>query len=108
MKANDRHEWTWWRYRLKQYGNLLHQIDLALDREDIEMLDDASIVDGCRLRGLDVTGLQREEMLEYLREWVWISKSLEDFTNMTALLLHLPILIGYNHKNRKWDADVVV
>ena len=55
----------------------------------------------CHLRGLNVKEQDQAVMLKYLTEWLAVTSKL-DYTSM-SMLLHLPILLGYNHGSRIWD-----
>jgi hypothetical protein len=105
MKANGRYNWLWWRHSLREYSNLLREMDKAISRENLEVIGDAELSACCGLRGLSVQGLGRSEMMEYLDKWVRISVQIDE--SSSSLLLHLPMLLGYNHKTRHWDASSV-
>jgi len=104
MRSNGRYNRLWWRYNLREFANLLREIDRALVREALETLSDEDLQRSCGQRGLNVGGLQRTEMLEYLGAWTRISVQLDADS---SLLLHLPVLLGYNHKTRHCDANSV-
>merc|ERR1719270_2436159 len=90
------------RFRLQQYANLVHQIDLAILREGgPEKLSLEDLRRACHLRGLNVQDQDKAVMLKYLTEWLTVTTKLDN-TSM-SLLLHLPILLGYNHSSRIWD-----
>ncbi len=87
------------RKRLPEYGNLLLQIDLALVREGgpgVLSIDELGTA--CFRRGLNTDGLSRSEMEEYLSDWLAISSKLNK--HYLSLILHLPILLGFNKKTR--------
>ena len=106
LKAHGITDKTWWRHRLQQHGNLVNQIDRAISREEILSLTELELRSCCLTRGLNPNELDRTEMMEYLRDWVEISLHLDH--NSISLLLHLPIFLGYNHKNRYWDTNSIM
>ncbi len=88
-----------WRFKLAQYGNLLLQIDRALAREGgPRSLSDLELNKACFRRGLNSTDLSREDMEEYLCKWLEVSSVLDH--KSASLLLHLPVLLGYNKTTR--------
>ena len=90
------------RFRLQQHANLLNQIDLAILREGgPETMSLEELKQSCHLRGLNVDGLEPEDMVKYIEHWVEMSSKLT--TNTMSLLLHAPVLLGYNHKSRIWS-----
>jgi len=90
------------RFRLQQHANLVHQIDLAIVREGgPDLLSLEELRRACHLRGLNVKDQDQAVMLKYLTEWLTVTSKL-DYTSM-SMLLHLPILLGYNHGSRIWD-----
>ena len=90
------------RFRLQQHANLVHQIDLAIIREGgPNLLSLEELRRACHLRGLNVKDQDQAVMLKYLTEWLTVTSKL-DYTSM-SMLLHLPILLGYNHGSRIWD-----
>ena len=94
------------RFRLQQYSNMIHQIDLALIREGgPEFQQSQDLKKSSHLRGLNVKDQTEESMTSYLNAWLQISSKLDVHT--MSLLLHLPILIGYNHASRIWDKKSV-
>ena len=105
MVCHGLKDWFWWRDKLRQHGNLINQIDKSIAREDIATLEDEELRKCCYMRGLNAGPLNRSEMLNYLQEWVEISVQLDQ--KSVSLLLHLPILLGYNHKSRIWDTETV-
>ena len=86
-------------------ANLLMEIDRALVRETMEALSQEELLRNCSQRGLNVEGLNRLDMLEYLGAWTRISGQLD--AGSASLLLHLPVLLGYNHRTRHCDSSSV-
>ena len=105
MRTNGRYNRLWWRYDLREHANLLMEIDRAVVRENMEALSHEELQRSCSQRGLNVHGLDRSEMLEYLGAWTRISGQLD--AGSASLLLHLPVLLGYNHRTRHCDSTSV-
>ena len=109
LKTHGLRGLTLWfpRFRLQQHANLMNQIDLAICREggpEALSVDDLKL--SCHIRGLNVDGLSDEDMVDYLKQWLEVSSNLSPQT--MSLLLHAPILLGYNHKNRlveSWSVE---
>lgn len=90
------------RFRLQQYANLVHQIDLAILREGgAEALSLKDLRRACHLRGLNVKDQDEDVLHQYLRHWIAVTSKLD--SDSMSLLLHLPVLLGYNHTSRIWD-----
>ncbi|KAG4079683.1 hypothetical protein HA402_009069 [Bradysia odoriphaga] len=84
--------------RLAKHAFVIHHIDLAILREGgVHNLPQDVLIHACRARGLNPTNLSTDMMVDWLKQWVDISTKI-DGTNI-SLLLHLPILIGYNSPN---------
>lgn len=84
--------------RLAKHAFVIHHIDLAILREGgVHNLPQDVLIHACRERGLNPTNLSTDMMVDWLKKWIDISVKI-DGTN-TSLLLHLPILIGYNSPN---------
>ena len=66
-----------------------------------EFLAGQDLKKSSHLRGLNVKDQEPEALVTYLEEWLNVSGKLD--TNQMSLLLHLPILLGYNHSSRIWD-----
>ena len=96
-------DWLMPHKKLKRISRLISSIDKALDREGIDLLDAKDLRRVCNLRGLNVDHLGKENMVEYLLKWNIVSCSLTE--EQLSLLLHLPILLGYNHQNRFWSQE---
>lgn len=76
-------------------------MDLAIKREGgVHNMTTEALRKSCFIRGLNPTNLTNDKMINWLEEWVKVSLFV-DGTNI-SLLLHLPILIGYNHPNN-WE-----
>ncbi|KAH8380232.1 hypothetical protein KR009_009582, partial [Drosophila setifemur] len=84
------------RHRLHEHAFLVHYMDQAITREGgVHNLPLGALRYSCYLRGLNPTSLTNEEMIEWLRNWVKVSTSIQG--EHITLFLHLPILLGYNH-----------
>ncbi|KAH8415571.1 hypothetical protein KR222_005479 [Zaprionus bogoriensis] len=86
------------RHRLHEHAFLVHYMDLCITREGgVHNLSWEALRYSCYLRGLNPNKLTKEEMVEWLRNWVKVSTSIQG--EHITLFLHLPILLGYNHPN---------
>ena len=107
MLINGVNDLLYWRFKLQQHGNLTHEVDRAVEREGGVLGLDADALDRvCSARGLNVDEVDTEGKREYLEEWIRVSLRLD--ARSVSLLLHLPILLGYNQKNRYWDEESLV
>ena len=90
------------RFRLQQHANIVHQIDLAITREGgpckLSLYD---LRKACHLRGLNVEDQEEAVLIKYLKDWLTTTRKLD--ANSMSFLLHLPVLLGYNHSSRIWD-----
>ena len=105
MKINGvRGSLLWFpRFRLQQYANLVHEIDGAILREEFHMEHSMELARACNLRGLNVASQSDDQLYEYLEKWIEITDKLTIYE--MSMLLHLPILLGYNHASRIWDGS---
>ena len=87
------------RFRILQHANMIHAIDKAIAREGA--LDEMQLFRACHLRGLNIKDQSKQDLIEYLHSWLEVSEKLD--IGAMSMLLHLPILIGYNHPSRIWD-----
>lgn len=102
MKVHGLRDFFWWRHKLTQYANLLRHVDLAILREGgVGYMGDEDMREVCLWRGLNAQEMPRSDMRQYLECWIDVSEQLQP--GMQSLLLHLPILLGYNHPSRHWD-----
>ncbi|XP_052872736.1 LOW QUALITY PROTEIN: LETM1 domain-containing protein 1 [Anopheles cruzii] len=86
------------RFRLSERTYIVHHMDMAIKREGgVHNMPVESLKHACFLRGLNATNLSTESMVEWLQEWVQVSLVVNE--DSISLLLHLPILLTYNHTN---------
>lgn len=86
------------RTRLARHAFIIHHMDLAIRREGgVHNMPPESLQKACYIRGLNAKEMTNEAMVEWLTQWVEVSLPV-DGTNI-SMLLHLPILISYNHPN---------
>ncbi|XP_055870658.1 LETM1 domain-containing protein 1-like [Biomphalaria glabrata] len=71
----------------------LHYIDTAMAREGTSSMTDEELNRACCWRGLNPSGLQRQEKIHYLENWMQISGIIHE--KSISLLLHLPVLLSY-------------
>ena len=108
LKVHCVRGWSLWypRFRLQQYANMVQQIDLAITREGGSTALAVPDLTKCsHLRGLNVQDQDTTAMVEYVEEWMAVTSALN--SDSLSLLLHLPILLGYNHSSRIWDKSSV-
>ena len=73
-------------------------MDLAIKREGgVHNMPIDSLHHACFMRGLNSAEMSVEQIVEWLK--LWVSISMETTGDNISLLLHLPILITYNHPN---------
>ncbi|KAK9878361.1 hypothetical protein WA026_021672 [Henosepilachna vigintioctopunctata] len=83
------------RSRLANKALILKEMDLAILREGgVHNLPLESLRMSCYIRGLDPTNMIQEDMICWLKKWIQISKTID--RSSASLLLHCPILLGYN------------
>jgi len=85
------------RRRLKDRAEMLHVMDMALMKEGVFNMKPDEMKAACFLRGLNATNMTSEECMEYIQQWLSISSSIGPHSY--SLLLHLPVLLSYNHEN---------
>lgn len=84
--------------RLSEYVYTMHTMDQAIMNEGgVHNMPTEGLRYSCYLRGLNPANLRNEELIEFLREWIKISRQIG--TENVSLYLHLPILLSYNHPN---------
>jgi len=83
--------------KLRLFSNMMLEIDKALARGD-GPLDLDELRSQCHARGLNVRTSSTERMRTYLDQWLEVSLQLKP--HQASLLLHLPILLGYNFRDK--------
>ncbi|XP_076065674.1 LETM1 domain-containing protein 1 [Oratosquilla oratoria] len=83
------------RQTLLDHAKFMYNMDLALTREGIHSLTQEKLKRHLFIRGLNPTNMSTEAMQAYLKDWLLISSHVDKST--LSLLLHLPILLAYNH-----------
>lgn len=87
------------RSRLTYRVNCIHLMDRAIVREGgVQNMSIDALRNSCFIRGLNAANMSNEDLTQWLQSWVDVSITAVDRTNF-LLLLHLPILLGYNHPN---------
>ncbi|KAJ8932591.1 hypothetical protein NQ318_023373 [Aromia moschata] len=70
-------------------------MDKAIMREGgVHNLPVEAMRNCCYIRGLNPAALNNEEMVEWLENWIKVSSQVDK--HCYSLLLHAPILLGYN------------
>ncbi|KAK2141191.1 hypothetical protein LSH36_1143g00033 [Paralvinella palmiformis] len=99
---------TLYQSRFKNDAILLHNIDLALIREGLNMLSMEQLKSSCFYRGFNAEGQTEAELKTFLKQWLQLSQELDE--KSLSLLLHAPVLLSYNKpSNRKYlihDIDI--
>ncbi|XP_045128878.1 LETM1 domain-containing protein 1-like isoform X2 [Portunus trituberculatus] len=94
LRLHGRSVWLWRRQRLKDHARILHCMDAAISKEGL----DSFTLDNLRamliFRGLNPTNMSTDAMLEFLQNWLKVSKEVD--ASCYSLLLHLPIFLAYN------------
>ncbi|KAJ8974215.1 hypothetical protein NQ317_018138, partial [Molorchus minor] len=95
VKMHDVHRGWFRRTRLADKAFLLKQMDKAIMREGgVHNLPVDAMRRCCSIRGLNPATLKNEEMIEWLEKWITVSNQVDK--ECYSLLLHAPILLGYN------------
>lgn len=83
------------RNRLYDRAHLIKLMDLAIIREGgVEILSQDEIKWNSFFRGLNPIDMSNNQILVWLRTWLAISQKID--YNSYSLLLHCPILLGFN------------
>ncbi|XP_059160933.1 LETM1 domain-containing protein 1-like [Physella acuta] len=83
------------RKKLIKDALFLHFIDKAMQREGIDIMEEEELDKACYWRGLNPSGLSKQEKAQYLNKWIDISGHIHE--KSISLLLHLPVLLSYCH-----------
>lgn len=72
------------------------EMDKAIVREGgVDSLNTETLRYACHIRGLNGSHLTNQEMKNWLNKWLAISENVDK--SSYSLLLHSPVLLGYNH-----------
>ncbi|XP_023013478.1 LETM1 domain-containing protein 1 isoform X2 [Leptinotarsa decemlineata] len=100
LKMHDMHTGWFRRSRLAEKAFILKEMDKAIMREGgVHNLPIEAMRKSCYIRGLNPTTLSKEEMIKWLTDWIQLSSHIDK--ECYSLLLHAPILLGYN-KPSNW------
>ncbi|KAK6627365.1 hypothetical protein RUM44_009842 [Polyplax serrata] len=81
--------------RLEQRANLIQLMDAAILAEGgFKVLSQDEITWNCFFRGLNPVNMRNDEIFNWLSMWLTISQQVDK--DCYSLLLHCPILLGYN------------
>lgn len=76
----------------------MHHVDMAIKREGgARNLPTENLRDSCFTRGLNASNMSNDELIKFLDDWIEVSSFINE--DNFSLLLHLPILLAYNHPN---------
>jgi hypothetical protein len=64
------------------------------DHTDLHSIFSIVVSQACFLRGLNPVTMKMEDMVHWLTQWISVSEAVD--TTSLSLLLHCPILLGYN------------
>lgn len=85
----------WRRRKLAERALWIHGMDKAIIREGgPRSLSYEELRVACFIRGLNPVNMKTEDIVEWLTDWVAVSQKIEN--SSLSLLLHCPILLGYN------------
>jgi len=83
------------RPRLWNFIGFIREMDLAIIREGgPQKLNQDQLRQACFMRGLNPVGMTRDEMLNWINNWLFIARNVEG--SSLSLLLHCPLFLGYN------------
>ncbi|KAK7863709.1 hypothetical protein R5R35_003095 [Gryllus longicercus] len=83
------------RKRLADRAQMIHCMDQAIIREGgPESMTYEELRLACFIRGLNPANMKTEDIVEWLQDWLTVSQEVDK--NSWSLLLHCPILLGYN------------
>ncbi|KAJ8922143.1 hypothetical protein NQ315_004078 [Exocentrus adspersus] len=95
LKIHDLHRGWFRRTRLADRAFILIQMDKAIMREGgVHNLPVDALRKACFIRGLNPANLKNEEMITWLTDWMKVSSKVDK--HCYSLLLHSPVLLGYN------------
>ncbi|CAB3389104.1 Hypothetical predicted protein [Cloeon dipterum] len=82
------------RWRLRERAKLLREMDFMITEEGVTSMSNDEMRYACFLRGLNPVNVKTDELVLWLHKWTLISNNTDD--EHLSLILHLPILLGYN------------
>lgn len=73
-------------------------MDKAIVREGgVHNMPADALRKSCFMRGLNAANMSNEDLVQWLQSWVQVSMEIDQINFI--LLMHLPILLAYNHPN---------
>ncbi|XP_059471892.1 LETM1 domain-containing protein 1 [Neocloeon triangulifer] len=82
------------RKRLRDRAKILREMDFMMAQEGVTVMSNDELRNACFLRGLNPVNVKTEDLVLWLHKWTLVSGNVDD--DHLSLILHLPILIGYN------------
>lgn len=83
------------RRSLRDRAFVLKAMDQAIVKEGgVHNMPMEALKHSCYLRGLNPTNMKTEDMIDWMNQWIKISENVD--AESYSLLLHCPILLGYN------------
>ncbi|XP_030750081.1 LETM1 domain-containing protein 1 [Sitophilus oryzae] len=95
VKIHNIHPGWFRRTRLADRALILIEMDKAIMREGgVHNLPSEALKTACYIRGLNPTNVDEKYLVKWLSQWIKISNEINK--ENLSLLLHCPILLGYN------------
>lgn len=96
LKLHGMSSTIWFRRtRLADRAKFIKEMDRAIERENgPQNLSLEHLRFACYVRGLNPVTMRNEDMIQWLSEWLKVSKHID--YESASLLLHCPILLAYN------------
>ncbi|KAL1516613.1 hypothetical protein ABEB36_000502 [Hypothenemus hampei] len=95
LRMHSIHAGWFRRTRLADRAQILIEMDKAIMREGgVHNLPLKALSQACFIRGLNPTNVKPEDQIRWLTQWIRISNQIDK--DSLSLLLHCPILLGYN------------
>ncbi|XP_050293605.1 LETM1 domain-containing protein 1 isoform X2 [Anthonomus grandis grandis] len=98
LKVHGIHIGWFRRTRLADRAQILIEMDKAIMREGgVHNMPLEALKKCCYIRGLNPKFATQEHMIKWLTNWIKISNDIDK--NTLSLLLHCPVLLGYNEQS---------
>ncbi|XP_065574834.1 LETM1 domain-containing protein 1-like [Artemia franciscana] len=82
------------RARLTDKAYYIREMDLAYLKEGVNSMTLDELRNACFMRGLNPVNMRTEDMVEWLAQWSHVASNVDE--SSYSLLLHCPVLLGYN------------
>ncbi|KAF2899868.1 hypothetical protein ILUMI_06316 [Ignelater luminosus] len=95
IRIHDLHAGWFKRTRLGDKAIILQAMDHAILQEGgLQNLPTDALRNACLIRGLNPTNMKTDDMIRWMNKWIEVSNEIDK--DSLSLLLHCPILLGYN------------